>query len=191
MLRLWWLLMGSCMPFYQQIAHLPLFIYDPRSQRQNVRNDHLVQTIDLAPTLLDYFGVDIPPDMQGIPLREALASGAPTQEAGLFGVHGGHVNITDGRYVYTLGDHCLAVVSIASGNGSVYQLGDQPLSLFAHSNGCLAVGVDCIFSFDVKDKTIKKNFMPTNGYPFIRSDGTVATVSGLDNEFLSVFRLTE
>jgi hypothetical protein len=56
--------------------------------------------IDMAPTLLDFFGLPIPDDMQGIPLRETLAADASTREAVLFGVHGGQVNVTDGRYVY-------------------------------------------------------------------------------------------
>jgi hypothetical protein len=38
--------------------------------------------------------------MQGVPLREALAHNAPVREAALFGIHGGHVNVSDGRYVY-------------------------------------------------------------------------------------------
>ena len=31
---------------------------------------------------------------------ETIADDTPVREAGLFGVHGGHVNVTDGRYVY-------------------------------------------------------------------------------------------
>lgn len=90
-------------PFYEEVAHPPLFIWDPRSRQQGVRNDALVQMIDFPVTLLDFFDVDIPPDMQGISLTETLADGRPTREAALFGVHGGHVNITDGRYVYMRG----------------------------------------------------------------------------------------
>jgi hypothetical protein len=56
----------------------------------------LVQTIDLAPTLLDYFGLEPPADMLGLPVN----GGQPSREACLFGMHGGHVNCTDGRYVY-------------------------------------------------------------------------------------------
>ena len=33
-------------------------------------------------------------------MRGTIAADAPVREAGLFGVHGGHVNVTDGRYVY-------------------------------------------------------------------------------------------
>jgi hypothetical protein len=38
--------------------------------------------------------------MQGTSLRERVVSDVPSQEAALFGVFGGHVNVTDGRYVY-------------------------------------------------------------------------------------------
>ncbi|HZG85420.1 sulfatase [Paenibacillus sp.] len=94
----WWA--KSIMPFYNEIAHMPLFIWDPRSGIRNERRQSLVQTIDLAPTLLRYFGLEVPPDMQGIDLRETIANDRATREAVLFGIHGGHVNVTDGRYVY-------------------------------------------------------------------------------------------
>jgi arylsulfatase A-like enzyme len=94
----WWAKVVQ--PFYNEVAHTPLFIWDPRSRRQGATADGLVQLIDLPATLLDYFGVERPPDMQGIPLGEAVAHNAPTRAAVLFGLHGGHVNVTDGRYVY-------------------------------------------------------------------------------------------
>jgi arylsulfatase A-like enzyme len=94
----WW---AKCVqPFYNEIARTPLFVWDPRCGRQGERRQALVQTVDLAPTLLEYFGVERPADMQGAPLAESVASDAPVREAGLFGLHGGHVNCTDGRYVY-------------------------------------------------------------------------------------------
>jgi arylsulfatase A-like enzyme len=87
-------------PFYNEIAWTPLWIWDPRVKVAGERRQSLVQTIDLAPTLLEYFGVAIPADMQGIPLTGVLRDDTPVREAGLFGLHGGHVNVTDGRYVY-------------------------------------------------------------------------------------------
>ncbi len=90
-------------PFYQEVAHTPLFIYDPRSRRHGERNAALVQMIDFPVTLLDFFGVEVPPDMQGVDLAQTLAKNSTTRDAILFGVHGGHVNITDGRYVYMRG----------------------------------------------------------------------------------------
>lgn len=97
----WWAKMFQ--PVYNEIAHIPLFIWDPRLKKSNVKRKSLVQTIDLAPTLLEYFGVPRPKDMLGRPLKETLDSDQPVRQAGLFGVHGGHVNITDGRYVYMRG----------------------------------------------------------------------------------------
>jgi arylsulfatase A-like enzyme len=90
----------NIMGWYNETAHLPLFIWDPRSRRKNVRNNQLVQMIDIAPTILDFFGIEIPRDMQGVPLRATLASDQFVREAGLFGNFGGQVNLTDGRYVY-------------------------------------------------------------------------------------------
>ncbi len=94
----WWA--KCCQPFYNEVANMPLFVWDPRSGTSGEHRRSLVQTIDLAPTLLEYFGVARPPDMQGVPLRATVASDAPVREGGLFGIHGGHVNCTDGRYVY-------------------------------------------------------------------------------------------
>jgi len=56
--------------------------------------------IDYAPTLLDFFGISCPEDMQGKSLAKTIAGNAPVRDAALFGVHGGHVNCTDGRHVY-------------------------------------------------------------------------------------------
>lgn len=92
----WW--GKSVQPWFNELVHLPLFVWDPRTRTAGERRSALVQTIDLAPTLLDYFGVERPRDMQGRPLPTAADS--PTRRAALFGVHGGHVNVTDGRYVY-------------------------------------------------------------------------------------------
>jgi hypothetical protein len=94
----WWAKMVQ--PFYNEVARPPLFIWDPRSRKQGERRGQLVQMIDYPATLLEFFGVERPVDMQGMPLRDVIASNAPTREAVIFGIHGGHVNVTDGRYVY-------------------------------------------------------------------------------------------
>ena len=94
----WW--GKNVQPWYDENIHNPLFVWDPRVGQAGERRQSLVQTIDLAPTLLEYFDVERPPDMQGVPLRETVESDAPVREAGLFGSFGGHVNVTDGRYVY-------------------------------------------------------------------------------------------
>ena len=94
----WW---AKCaMPFYEEISHVPFFVWDPRCGIRGERRKSLVQTIDIAPTLLDFFGVPVPEDTQGKPLRDTIAGDSPVREAGLFGMFGAHVNVTDGRYVY-------------------------------------------------------------------------------------------
>jgi arylsulfatase A-like enzyme len=94
----WW---AKCVqPFYGEVAHTPLFLWDPRTRRKGERSAALVQNIDWGPTLLEFFEVPLTPDMEGLPLAQTLGSDAPLREGMLFGLHGGHVNVTDGRHVY-------------------------------------------------------------------------------------------
>lgn len=85
---------------YNEIANIPLFIWEPVSRKQGERNENLVQTIDLPATLLSYFQLEIPSDMQGVPLQDTIRYNRPVREYGLFGLFGAEVNCTDGRYVY-------------------------------------------------------------------------------------------
>ncbi len=94
----WWA--KNMHPCYNEIARKPLFIWDPRCGARGERRAGLTQMIDLPPTLLDYFGVAIPRDMQGCVLKDAAANYAPIHDAVLFGDHGKVVSCTDGRYVY-------------------------------------------------------------------------------------------
>lgn len=95
----WWGKMS--MPVYQEIARTPFFVWDPRSRLAGERRQALVQpSIDLAPTLLRFFGLEPTPDMTGHDLGPVIAADTAVRETAIFGMHGGHVNITDGRYVY-------------------------------------------------------------------------------------------
>lgn len=60
----------------------------------------LAQTIDISPTLLDFFNVSVDMDMDGKSLTPIIKEDKDIRETALFVVHGGHVNITDGEYVY-------------------------------------------------------------------------------------------
>lgn len=89
------------MPFYEEVAHTPFFVWDPRCGRRGERRRALVQpSIDLGPTLLDFFGLQPTPDMLGRPLTQTIRDDTPVRDAAIFGIMGGHVNVTDGRYVY-------------------------------------------------------------------------------------------
>ncbi len=87
------------MPDYQELVHVPLFLWDPRCGARGVRRSALVQTIDLAPTLLEFFGQPIPPDMTGRTLAAAVSGDAPLREYALMGYFGCPLTITDGRYL--------------------------------------------------------------------------------------------
>ncbi|KAA9219192.1 MULTISPECIES: sulfatase [Aerococcus] len=87
-------------PYFNEVANTPLFIYDPRLDIKNETRKSLVQFIDWAPTILEFFNIDIPKDMEGKSLKDVLKDDDEIREAALYGVFSGHVNVTDGRYVY-------------------------------------------------------------------------------------------
>ena len=90
----------NLMPYYNEIANTPLFIWDPRSKKKNERRTSIAQMIDWAPTILNYFKIDIPENMQGKSLKGVVENDEAVRDACLFGVFSGHVNVTDGKYVY-------------------------------------------------------------------------------------------
>lgn len=90
----------NVMPLYTELAHTPLFVWDPRTRQAAETCDALVQWIDFAPTLLGLFQVPAPQTMMGCDLLTVCGPQQARREAILFGYHGAHVNCTDGRYVY-------------------------------------------------------------------------------------------
>lgn len=94
----WW--GKNIQPWYEENIHTPLFVWDPRTRIQGERRAALVQTIDIAPTLLSFFGVPLPRDFQGHDLAGTVEADQSVRDGALFGSFGGHVNVTDGRYVY-------------------------------------------------------------------------------------------
>ena len=89
------------MPWYQEHANTPFFVWDPRCGGTAERRSSLVQpAIDLGPTLLEFFGQEPTGDMVGQSLHRTFADDTPVREAAIFGCHGDQVNVTDGRYVY-------------------------------------------------------------------------------------------
>ena len=95
----WW--GKTAMPIYDEIGHTPLFVYDPRrAGLAGQRRQSIVQMVDLAPTLLDFFGLPVPKDMEGKPLTQVLDEDRPIREYAVYGYHGSQVDVTDGRYTY-------------------------------------------------------------------------------------------
>jgi arylsulfatase A-like enzyme len=90
----WWA--KGVLPWFNELVHLPMYLWDPRSGLRGTRDDRVAQTVDIPTTLLDFFGLEPTADMTGLPLRPD----GDEHPGALFGIHGGHVNVTDGRYVY-------------------------------------------------------------------------------------------
>jgi len=86
---------------YNELSHLPMMIHLPGGERSGERVNTLTQNIDLMPTLLDYYGIDIPSSVSGHSLRGILEGReVSVRDAAIYGWHGKAVNITDGRYTY-------------------------------------------------------------------------------------------
>ena len=64
---------------HEESIRLPLVIHDPRlpRERRGTRRDEMVLNIDVAPTILDLAGVDIPEVMQGKSLAPLIAGDRP------------------------------------------------------------------------------------------------------------------
>lgn len=88
----WW--GKNRMPFFSEIAHIPLFIHAPGQPAG--RSQALSQNIDVMATLLCLNGIDRPDTVQG----RSLLRGAKGREIALFGVFGGALNATDGCHSY-------------------------------------------------------------------------------------------
>jgi arylsulfatase A-like enzyme len=115
----WW--GKGVMPDYEELTHTPLFIWDPRAQVKDERRSSLVQTIDIAPTLLSFFGIDVPVDMIGKDLAGVIAQDDSVREYAIYGYHGGAVNITDGRFVL--------MRSVQNSNNTSYEYTLMPMHM--------------------------------------------------------------
>lgn len=94
----WW--GKTVMPMYDEIAHTPLFLYDPRlPECGGEHRCSIVQTIDLAPSLLEFFGVEIPRGMQGKPLYQVVKDDSPVRDCAVSGYHGSQIVLSDGMCI--------------------------------------------------------------------------------------------
>ncbi|TWA49878.1 arylsulfatase A-like enzyme [Sinorhizobium medicae] len=97
----WW--GKNRMPYYAEISQIPLIIYHPEhAGGGGTRRSALTQTIDLMPTFLDLFGIDVPQEVQGHSLLPLLKEDRSMRDVAIFGVFGGPIGSTDGRYTYYL-----------------------------------------------------------------------------------------
>lgn len=62
---------------YEESLRMPFLIRYPREIRAASRSAKMAVNVDFAPTFLDYAGLDIPQDMQGVSLRSVLKGEDP------------------------------------------------------------------------------------------------------------------
>lgn len=87
-------------PMYDEVIHTPFFIHDPRMLQAQGRRQSVAQTVDIAPTLLAYYGLHFETQTDGTDLSCVVKADAKIHDTILFGVHGSQINIYDGRYCY-------------------------------------------------------------------------------------------
>lgn len=94
----WW---GKCrMPYYEEITHIPLMVHHPDfASAQGTRRQAVTQTPDLMPTILESFGVALPPEVRARSLLPLLADDNAAERVVAFGIFGGPIGVTDGRHV--------------------------------------------------------------------------------------------
>lgn len=85
-------------PMYDEVIHIPFFLYDPNHQGHK-SYEAIAQTIDVAPTLLDFFNIDYSV-CDGSSLITCMRNNQNTRDVILYGVHGSFTCMSDGSYVY-------------------------------------------------------------------------------------------
>jgi hypothetical protein len=118
-----------------------------------------VQTIDLPVTLLNFFEVKVPKDMLGKDLAGVIKDDLIDREAVLFGVHGGHICCTDGRYVYMK-------APLSEENAPLYEYTMMPVHM-----------VGFFSEVSLKSMKISQGFEFTKGMPLAQYDSDSRSMS--------------
>ena len=69
--------------FYDPIIRMPLIVLPPKGATHQQRIDGIVETFDLAPTMLDYARAGVPPVMTATSLRPLIETGGPGKEVAI------------------------------------------------------------------------------------------------------------
>ena len=89
---------------WNELAHIPMFVHLPGSKNAGERRSQLTQSIDLFPTLVDFFEAKAEHAIHGRSFLDIAEHNATQKhDAVIFGWYGKTVNVTDGEYVYFRG----------------------------------------------------------------------------------------
>jgi arylsulfatase A-like enzyme len=148
----WWA--KVVMPNYQEVSHLPLMMYHPDfKEMAGQRRNYTTSTIDLMPTVLDWYGCNIPPEVQGCSLVPVMKEDSSAERVVCCGVFGGTALITNGRYAYHLCPKYLDSTNL-------YEYRHHP----CHMRGQFSIE-------EMKDTTLHKGFDFTKGMPIMKIKG--------------------
>ena len=87
----WWA--KVIMPNYQEISHIPLMVYHPEHQDQaGQRRSATTTVIDLMPTVLEWYGCEIPREVKGLSLNPLMKKDSDKERVACTGVFGGQVS---------------------------------------------------------------------------------------------------
>ncbi len=98
--------------FFDSILHVPFIVKPPRSSHYKACEiDHITENFNLAPTILDYAGITVPPTMAAHSIRPLIERGMDGREAafsefvsGDKKAHGKCVRTASHKYVHWLPD---------------------------------------------------------------------------------------
>ncbi len=104
---------------YEELVHIPLIIRPPGGVAGHKVPD-IVELIDVAPTILEFLGIPVPEDIQGISLCR-LFEPAAGRYGGGFGVAFSEIDYLANKYTLRAGDW---KIIYTPGNGSGKETGD-------------------------------------------------------------------
>lgn len=138
---------------WNELAHIPLLVHLPGGLHAGERRQQLTQNIDIAPTLLEFFGASASHPLHGESWMDMLYhDAAARRQAALYGWFGQTVNVTDGRYTYLRAPATEA---------------NQPLYRYFLTPGTFSMRDVCSKAF-YEEATLGQ-YLPYTDYPVIRS----------------------
>lgn len=84
---------------YARLANIPMIIAAPGADGGG-RRGGLTSTIDIMPTLMNYYDAELPVNCQGKAFNKVVEADMPHNDAILFGYFGKDMNMFDGQYTY-------------------------------------------------------------------------------------------
>lgn len=88
------------MHVYNEIAQIPLMIYKPGAVMNKRRVNALTSSIDMMPTIMEFYGAKLPPFVHGKSVAHLLNNDESHHDAVLYGYFAKDINMFDGRFTY-------------------------------------------------------------------------------------------